>query len=275
MDIFQAIILGLIQGITAWIPVSSKTQVIIWGTLLYGLSFKELLSFAIAVHIGDIIASVYLFRNELMGILKVRPDPLTDIKNYEKLDENKKIAYFMFISLICTAIVGLPLYLFFKQSFTDLASNTLLALVGLLLITMSIIMYFSKAKSGEGKLTIKATILTGLAQGLAVLPGISRSGISESALLLQNIDQSRAVKLSFIMSIPMILLAILGFYFTDGFELINPTIILVGIISSTISAYLTMSFMLELVKRIKFYWFALIIGLIALIPLSLHLLLGL
>ena len=271
MDILQAIVLGLIQGITAWIPVSSKTQVLLWGTVLYGLSFKELLSFAIAVHIGDLIASIYLFRAELLSILKIRPDPVKDLKEYAKLDEPKKLAYFMAISLFCTAIVGLPVYLLLRKSFSDLQSNALLAFIGAMLMVMSGIMFFSKAKSGEGKLGMRETIMTGLAQGLAVLPGISRSGISESALLLQNIDQARAVRLSFIMSIPMIAFAIIGFQFTDGFGMLDLKTVVIGIIASTASAYLTMSFMLELAKRIKFYWFTLAMGLIALVPLLLQL----
>lgn len=270
MDILQAIVLGVIQGITAWIPVSSKTQVIMWGTILFGIPYQELLSFAIAVHIGDLVASIYLFRKELISLLTIRPDPINDVKNYEKLDETKKLGYFLLISLICTGAIGLPVYLLLRKSFSDLDSNALLAFIGIMLIIMSAIMYLSRAKTGEGKLGMRATILTGLAQGLAVLPGISRSGISESAMLIQNIDQSRAVRLSFIMSIPIIAFAIVGFYFTDGYGLLTLGIVAVGVIASAISAYLTMSFMLELAKRIKFYWFTLLMGLIALLPLILQ-----
>ena len=266
MDIFQAIILGIIQGITAWIPVSSKTQVLIFGTLLFGLSFNELLSFAIIVHIGDLIATLYLFRKELLAMQSVRPS-MSDLKNFTSLPENKKLAYFLVISFFFTAILALPLYLLVKNSFSELAGTTLLALIGLVMIVMGLIMYFSKAPTGTNKLNLKTTIITGLAQGLSVLPGISRSGITESALLVQNIDQSRAVKLSFMMSIPTIVFAIAGFNVTDGFKLLSPTVIVIGIIASTITAYLTMSVMLELAKRIKFYWFSFGIGILAIIPL--------
>lgn len=265
MDIFQAVVLGIIQGITAYIPVSSKTQVILFGTLLFGLSFKELLSFAIAVHIGDIIASIYLFRKELISMIGIVPK-IDEVQKMEQLDEHKKIFYFMGISLFFTALVGVPLYLGVRGFFSDIASNILLAFIGLMLILMTIIQYVSKKEGGDAKLNLKRTIISGMAQGLAVLPGISRSGITTSSLLLQNIDKERAVRLSFIMSIPMISAAVILFNFTDGFGELNIATIIAGILASTVSSYLTMNFMLELVKRIKFYYFTLIIGLIALIP---------
>lgn len=265
MDILQAIVLGIIQGFTAWIPVSSKTQVIIFGSLLYSLPYAQLLAFALAVHVGDIIASLYLFRMEIMSMLRERPR-LDDFKNFESLGENKRLAYFLAISLVFSAIIGLPTYLLLKNTLNDLAASTLLAFAGCLLVLMGLIMYFSKAITGQGKAGIKAAIISGAAQGLAVLPGISRSGITESALLLQNIDQERAVRLSFLMGLPMIAASVLLFNFTDGYGSLNYTIMAVGIVASTITAYLAMSFMIGLAKRIKFYWFAVILGLIAMLP---------
>ncbi|VVB57672.1 Undecaprenyl-diphosphatase [uncultured archaeon] len=265
MELIQAIVLGIIQGFTAWIPVSSKTQVIIFGTLLYQIPYSTLLAFALALHVGDIIALVVLFRKDLLSMLSVRP-ALSDLKNYSSLDENKRMAYFLAISLACSAMVGLPTYLLLRHTLTDLAASTLLAFAGLLLIGMAALMYFSKAASGKGEAGIRAAVLTGLAQGLAVLPGISRSGITESAMLLQNIDQARAVRLSFLMGLPLIVAAVVMFNFTDGYGSLNLTLVAAGIVASTVTAYATMSFMLELAKRIKFYWFALILGLIALLP---------
>ncbi len=265
MDLIQSVVLGIVQGFTAWIPVSSKTQVIIFGTLLFHLPYAQLLAFALALHVGDIIALLVLFRKDLLSMLSVRP-ALCDIKNYAHLNENKKLAYFLAISLACSALVGLPVYFLLRHTLTDLAASTLLAFAGLLLIGMAALMYFSKAASGKSEAGIRAAVLTGLAQGLAVLPGISRSGITESALLMQNIDQARAVRLSFLMGLPLIAAAVVVFNFTDGYGSLDLTLVLAGIVASTVTAYATMSFMLELAKRIKFYWFALIMGLIALIP---------
>ena len=106
MGIFQALILGLIQGISAWIPVSSKTQVLMWGTILFGLPFQKLISFAVIVHVGDLLAAIWLFRAEISQMLKIRPQPLADLKNYENLDGGKKNAYFMLITIICTGLVS-------------------------------------------------------------------------------------------------------------------------------------------------------------------------
>src|SRR3989344_4475361 len=265
MDLFHAIILGIIQGFTAWIPVSSKTQVIIFGALLYKLPFQQLLSFALIVHVGDVLASLWLFRKEINSIVRVRPG-LNDLSKYDSLDENKKLAYFLAISLFFSALVGIPVYLCLRHSLSELAATPLLAVAGCLLILMGVVMFFSKYDTGNGKAGARAAIIAGMAQGLAVLPGISRSGITESALLLQNIDQERAVRLSFLMGLPMIAGAIVLFNFTDGYGSLDLPVAIAGIFSSTITAYLTLSFLLRLAKTIKFHWFAIILGLIAIIP---------
>ena len=106
MDIIQAIILGVVQGFTAWIPVSSKTQVIIFGTLLYKLPYAQLLPFALALHVGDIFASLWLFRKEIISMLGVRPS-LGDLKGFGSLGEDKKLAYFLAISLFFSALRSL------------------------------------------------------------------------------------------------------------------------------------------------------------------------
>ncbi|MCX6771544.1 MAG: undecaprenyl-diphosphate phosphatase [Candidatus Micrarchaeota archaeon] len=273
MDIIQAIVLGIVQGVTAWIPVSSKTQVIIFGTLLYKLPYSQLLAFALALHVGDIIALLVLFRRELLSMLSARP-ALSDLKNFSSLDENKKLAYFLAISLACSALVGLPAYLLLRHTLTDLAASTLLAFAGCLLIGMGALMYLSKAATGKGEAGLRAAVLTGLAQGLAVLPGISRSGITESAMLLQNIDQERAVRLSFLMGLPLIMAAVALFNFTDGYGSLDLSLVAVGVAASTVTAYVTMSFMLELARRIKFYWFALLMGVIAIVPFVVGVLFG-
>ena len=265
MDIIQAIILGVVQGFTAWIPVSSKTLVIIFGTLLYRIPYAQLLPFALALHVGDIFASLWLFRKEIISMLGVRPS-MGDLKGFESLGESKKLAYFMAISLFFSALVGLPVYLLLRHTLTDFAASTLLAFAGCLLILLGIIMYLSKAATGQGRAGIREAALSGMAQGLAVLPGISRSGITESALLLQNVDQSRAVRMSFLMGLPMIIAAVFLFNFTDGYGSLDPAMVAAGIIASTITAYFTMSFMIGLAKRIKFYWFAIILGAVALLP---------
>ena len=164
MDIIQAIILGVVQGFTAWIPVSSKTQVIIFGTLLYKLPYAQLLPFALALHVGDIFASLWLFRKEIISMLGVRPS-LGDLKGFGSLGEDKKLAYFLAISLFFSALVGLPAYLLLRHTLTDFAASTLLAFAGCLLMLMGIIMYFSKAASGQGKVGIREAVISGMAQG--------------------------------------------------------------------------------------------------------------
>lgn len=271
MDLFQAVILGLIQGVTSWLPVSSKTQVLLFGTLLFNLPFHDLLSFALIVHIGDLLALFVMFKKEYISLLKVRPKT-SDLKNFAILDGDKKLAYYVIFSVIATAIIALPLYLLVRHSLSELSGTLFLFFTGVMLLAMSVISKASGSKSQPAKLTVKSAALTGAAQGLAVLPGISRSGITSSSLLLQGVKQDEAIKLAFIIGTPMIILALIVFQFTDGYTGLTLPIVVAGIAVSMITSYVTMNVMLKIAQRVKFYWFTIAFALLAMTPLAIQLL---
>jgi len=273
IDILQAIILGLIQGIAAWIPISSKTQVILVGKLFFDLDFQTALSFALLVHVGDLLATLYLFRQEILGFLHIRPS-IADLMEMEKADPERNLFWFVVISVFFSGIVGLPLYLLTKKGFSDLPGALFLAVVGGTLVLLGIIMWVSSRNASnkwrdpelKKRITFTDTIISGCAQGLAVMPGISRSGMTESTLLLRGYTPHEAIRLSFFMSIPMITLSIATFFLLEGFGSITPMVAIAGICASFIASFTMMNFMLMITEKVKFYYFNIAIGLLAMTP---------
>lgn len=272
IDVLQAIILGIVQGVAAWIPVSSKTQVILVGKFFFNLDFKTAISFALLVHIGDLLATFCLFRKEILGFVHIQPR-ISDLRDMNNADPERSLFWFVAVSVIFSGLVGLPLYLLTKEGFSDLPGTLFLAVVGGTLVLLGLIMWVSSHKiSGpvnpglKNRITLIDTIITGSAQGLAVMPGISRSGITESTLLLRGYSPTEAIRLSFIMSIPMVILAICTFFLLEGIGSLTPPVALAGITASFIASFAMMNFMLTLAKKAKFYYFNIAIGLLAMIP---------
>ena len=276
----QALILGIIQGITAWIPVSSKTQVILSGKVFYNLDFMTAVSFALIVHIGDLFATLYLFRKEIAGFLKIKPE-LSDLKSMETADPERSLFWFVVISVLFSGAIGLPLYLSTKKGFSDLPGTLFLAIVGLTLVVLGMFMWSSSRRNGgnpdsalKKKISFKDTVLAGCAQGLAVMPGISRSGITESTLLLRGYTPYEAVRLSFFMSIPMIALSIGTFFLIEGTGSLTIPVILIGIAAAFVASIVTMRVMLYAAEKVRFYYFNIAIGLLAMVPFAFQLITG-
>jgi undecaprenyl-diphosphatase len=262
----QAAILAVIQGITAWIPVSSKTQVILAANAWFSTPFETALAFALILHLGDLVAALYRYRTEYIGTVRTiltKPSSVTDFTKGRASSEYS----FLTISIIATIIVAVPAYLLVKKVFFGLNGDVLLALVGVLLLVMAAITWFShKAKRPQAPVTALTSIVTGAAQGLSVIPGISRSGITQCALILQGVDPQESLRLSFLMSAPMIAAAIVAFYFVQGFAGFSLGVALLGIAISAVVSLLTMDALTRLAGLVKSYYFIAGIGLLAIVP---------
>lgn len=266
MDLFQAFVLGLVQGITAWIPVSSKTQVLLAGTAFFSLPALELLKFALFLHLGDLTATLYLFRKDLREFYANKKELLA-----LKEGESSNVFNFLIVSFIASAVIAFPLYyLITKKILLQVSGTPLLALLGIFLMVTGLIMYKAREMGlrKEREASIFDALITGVAQGLSVLPGISRSGMTESSLFLRKFDAESALRLSFIMSIPFLIASLAGFFLLEGLPKVGIAELAVGVVASFIASFLTMKFMLDLSKKIGFYWFALALGILGLTPLA-------
>ncbi len=241
MDIVQAILLGVLQGLTEWLPISSQGQVSAVALALFSIPPEQALNDAIFLHIGTMIAAAAYFRRELSSIL--RP-------------ENRQLLYFIATALIGSAITAVPAFLFLRM--VSQSGFALLILIGIGLIFTGAIQL--RKKISQPKENIGSGFLTGLAQGLAVIPGISRSGVTTAALLFEDFDPEQAFRLSFLLSVPSVFLAEILFIGVKGAEF-HP-LILVSIAIAAIVGYVTIDVLITVARKINFAKFCIAFGVI-------------
>lgn len=207
LTIFEAIILGIIQGITEWLPISSQGMTSLIMINVFNKSLADSLPIAIWLHTGTLLSAVVYFRKDVKEIITEIPAYLTSRDLRQK---KGSLITFLLISTLITGIIGLPLILL-ATGIEDFSGKLATALIGLLLIITGLLQISaSNMEKKRDKPVIMDSLIVGIAQGFAALPGISRSGITVSTLLLRNIEASQALRLSFLMSIPAVIAADLG-----------------------------------------------------------------
>ena len=256
MDIGTAVMLGLIQGITEWLPISSSGWAMIFMMELMDISADVAFRMVAYLHFGTLLAVVVRFKDDI----------------HETIVERGVLFHFLVRSTIVTGVVGLPIYLILRNAFGEWQGELVTGGIGLLLILMGIALYFGSG--GLGKRRIKDVnrtdeILAGAAQGLSLLPGISRSGSTIVALLLRGFHQEEALKISFLMSVPAVAGAVAGSLAMDliGGEVIpiEPKYIALGILTAFISGYLMIDTFLKLARGVNFDIFCVLLGLLTIV----------
>ena len=248
MDCLQALILGLVQGLTEYLPVSSSGHLAI-GSYLFGIDGEENLAFTVLVHVATVMSTLVVLWKEIDWILK-------GLFKFKLNDETK---YFLniVVSMIPVGIVGV----FFKDTVEEVFGSGLLIVGLMLLLTAALLTfsYYAKPRQRE-RISMKDAFIIGLAQACAVMPGLSRSGSTiATGLLLGNKKESLA-QFSFLMVIPPILgealldvlKAVKGeqaFGGTDALPL------LVGFVAAFVSGCLACKWMISIVKKGKLVWF--------------------
>ncbi len=191
-------IIGIVQGISEWLPISSKTQVLVASNYLLGLSFQQAYTFGLFMEIGTVIAAVIYFRRELAALVNV----LLGSRDAHA----RRLLAFVVVTIVMTGIIGAPLYLF-ADSITGFSIGIPMLVIGVILIGDALLIRYSRrqAKMANTKklanLGIWDYVLIGIAQGIAALPGVSRSGITTSTMLIMNVEADEAFRLSFITGI--------------------------------------------------------------------------
>jgi len=256
MDLISAIILGILQGITEWLPISSSGQGMTTMIRFFDLSAENAFSLAIYLHLGTLLAVILRFRDDVKEIVHSIP----------KFREDK-LVQFLLVSTTFTAIAGIPVYILMKDMFSSMHGGLVMLIIGILLIMTGLVLYASKGIASGKKLKDLTPVdmaIAGISQGFAILPGISRSGIIISALLLMRIRQEDALRLSFLMSIPAVIGANVLEVFSGSFAVFDPSILLVGIFLSFIVGYLTIDLLIRVAHIMRFDLFCIIFGLLTL-----------
>ncbi len=257
MGLFEAIILGIIQGLTEFLPVSSSGHIEIGQAILGMDSLKEneeLLS--VVLHGATALSTIWVFRKDIADIVKGFFNP-TD-------EDERAFVWKIIISMIPAAFVGL-----FFDDMMDVLFEGQLRLVGfMLLITGALLFVADKAKNTVKKVSYSNAVLIGLAQAFAILPGISRSGATISTSVLLGIDRERAARFSFLMVVPLIL-GKMAKDILDGKMVMSEDMampLLAGFVAAFFTGALACTWMIKLVKSSRLWWFGIyciIVGLIA------------
>lgn len=256
MDWIEAIILGIIQGLTEFLPVSSSGHLEL-GKAILGVEAKESLNFSIVVHGATVLSTIVVFRKEIWELIV----GLFKFKWNNETDYIAKIA----VSMIPVLIVGV----FFKDQVESLFDGNIMFVGIMLIITATLLAFTYYAKQRSKDISYKDAFIIGIAQALAVLPGLSRSGSTISTGLLLGNNKEKTAKFSFLMVlVPIIganLLDILKGTMTSDTAVAAPELI-IGFIAAFISGLLACSWMINIVKKGKLIYFAiycLIVGLVA------------
>lgn len=258
------IILALVQGITEFLPVSSSGHLILVNAFF---PIDAGLLFDIILHFATLLSVVVFYRREIWGLLSGSCRDISALAKHKSPGGDLKIVGFLALATLVTAIIGFSL-----KDIVELRVRSVGA-VGVLLIInagiLSLSRFRGKLKLSNGELNIRTALLIGLVQGIAVLPGISRSGTTITASLLAGIDPKSCAKYSFLLSIPVILGAII--LHLGDLAAINSSLILGVLVAATVAAitgYLCLMLLEKILKKAKFHYFApycLIVGIVAVI----------
>lgn len=265
MEWFEALLLGLIQGLTEYLPVSSSGHLAI-GSALFGVEGEENLAFTIIVHVATVFSTLVILWKEIAWIFK-------GLFKFQMNDEMRYVINIL-ISMIPIGIVGV----FFKDEVEAVFGSGLLVVGCCLLLTACLLSfsYYYKPKQKEN-ISKKDAFIIGLAQACAVLPGLSRSGSTIATGLLLGDDKAKLAQFSFLMVIP----PILGEALLDGLKLMNgesiagdiPAMSLViGFLAAFVSGCLACKWMINIVKKGKLIYFAIYCAIAGVVTLGVNLL---
>lgn len=257
MEWIEALILGIIQGLTEFLPVSSSGHLEI-AKVLFGDNAlpKESLTFTVVLHFATALSTMVVFRKEVIEIIK-------GLFQFQWNDETK-FSLKIIISMIPAVIIGL----LFEEQLEAFFNGNLLMVGFMLLITALLLLLADKAKNTEKNVSYKNAFIVGISQAIAMLPGISRSGATISTSVLLGVDREKAARFSFLMVVPLIF----GKVAKDlmggeiNFQSANFGSMGLGFIAAFISGLIACSWMISLVKQSKLHYFAIycfVVGLIA------------
>ncbi len=236
-------LLGIVQGLTEFLPISSSGHLVIAEHLL-GLSFTDL-SLELILHLGTLLAVFVYFRKQIWTLI----DALINLKDKEK-HTNRLFSFYVIAAMIPTGIIGLALRETLKANKNELnLVGTALIFTALLLFTSNII---QKKQKTTKPLNLFSSLLIGIGQGIAVIPGLSRSGSTIATALMTGISKKQAAEFSFILSIPAILAATV--LELDTSIMFTPSY-LVGMLCSFVAGMFAIHFLMKLITKGGFHLF--------------------
>ena len=276
MNIIEAIFLGMVQGLTEFLPISSTGHLTIAGKALHLISAEnphEWTAFIAVIQLGTLAAVLLYFRKDIVSIIK---DFLTDNifkwKKYTLQSSNSKLGWLIILGSIPVAVIGLFFKDFIEGSFTKELNVIAISLIALAVI-LALAEKIAKFKKGVKDITVLDSIVIGFAQALALIPGSSRSGTTITGGLFIGLNREAAARFSFLLSIPAVLASgLLEFYeslkFLDSSMAVN---LFVSTFTSAISGYIAIGFLLRYLRKNStfiFIYYRIAVGILILLYLN-------
>lgn len=259
MNYFEAIILGIIQGLTEFLPVSSSGHLELAKALLGNDSIpQESLTFTVVLHFATALSTMVIFRKDIFEIIK-------GVFKYEWNEETQFVMKII-ISMIPAVIAGV----FFEEQFEALFDGQILLVGFMLLLTALLLLFADRAKTTEKGVSNKNSFIIGIAQAIAILPGISRSGATIATSVLLGVDRTKAARFSFLMVVPLIFGKIAKDLLSGdiSYESGQSGALIVGFLAAFIAGLFACKWMIAIVKRSKLTYFAIycfIVGMLSIL----------
>ena len=259
VNVLFSILLGLVQGISEWLPISSKTQVLFSSYVLFGLPIAAGYAFGLFLEIGSLGSAVAYFRKDLIALF-----------------HDRRLFMYLLVVTIFTAIVGAPLYYItdmYLQHASPFIGVPMIAL-GIALVGIGFYIRYSRALpkiGGLEQMRIRHYIVVGIAQGIAALPGVSRSGMTVSTMLVMGVKQDQAFRLSYLAYIPASLGAFsVSLLFSrheinGDIQAVQPIGLVLAIVSALLIGLVTISYLLKFAKTRNIWKLDIILGVIAIV----------
>ena len=259
MSVLEAIIQGIIQGLTEFLPVSSSGHLSVFQHF-FGINGEEAVLSTIVMHMGTLVAVFIAFRKKILALIKeffsMIKDIFTGEFSYKEMNGNRRMIVMIIVSI-------LPLFVFyiFKDFFAGLSSDNDIMVEGFAFIYTSVLLYIADRHSNgtktAGETTVKSALTIGAFQGIALVPGISRSGSTISGALLTGMKREDAVEYSFILGIPVILAGALVEFKDVGTAASESLgVLIIGFVVSAVVGYLAIGLLKWLIKYNKFRVFS-------------------
>lgn len=259
MSVLEAIIQGIIQGLTEFLPVSSSGHLSVFQHF-FGINGEEAVLSTIVMHMGTLVAVFIAFRKKILALIKeffsMIKDIFTGKFSYKEMNGNRRMIVMIIVSI-------LPLFVFyiFKDFFAGLSSDNDIMVEGFAFIYTSVLLYIADRHSNgtktAGETTVKSALTIGAFQGIALVPGISRSGSTISGALLTGMKREDAVEYSFILGIPVILAGALVEFKDVGTAASESLgVLIIGFVVSAVVGYLAIGLLKWLIKYNKFRVFS-------------------
>jgi len=256
MTWFEALILGLVQGLTEFLPVSSSGHLEI-GKVLLNIEVEESLSFTVLVHFATVLSTITVFFQDIKKLM-------VGLFQFKWNQETRYVSKIL-ISMIPVLIVGV----LFREEVESLFTGNLILVGSALLVTALLLVSTQLVKPGKKKIPFLDALIIGIAQALATIPGISRSGATISTGLLLKNGRSDVAQFSFLMVlIPIIgaaLLDILSMPSSTSEVGISTSSLIIGFFAAYLSGYMACRWMINIVKKGNLYWFAIYCALVGIV----------